>query len=56
MPELELLRRLLAAEQAKNVQLEAKVTELTEWCREWREHHDYMVHLRAEVQRLCTPE
>jgi hypothetical protein len=55
MPELRLLRALNEQLRAKNEALEAKVTELTGHCIAWRNHHDYMVKLRADVERLCPP-
>ena len=57
MPEVDvgLLRTLLAKEKQKNKALEARVEELTEFCREWREHHDYVVQLRLDCEAVCEP-
>lgn len=50
---LELLQSLNEQLRIRNKQLEAQVIELTDVCLNWRDHHDYMDKLKADVDRIC---
>lgn len=49
---LELMTKLNDQLRIRVMQLEAKVIELTDVCLDWRDHHDYMAELRANVDRV----
>jgi len=53
MLELGLLQKVNEQLRIRVMQLEAKVIELTDLCLDWRDHHDYIVELRANVERVC---